>query len=151
MPKAELARLRRQPAEEEKNIAQIASEFKPEDLSPLLLGEVGDYLLRGEKFDPAAAFYQRLLDDFPKSQMVDFAYNGLGEIAYQKKDYPEALRYFTDGTEKIAAVQKLKDISLGRAKSFSRSESWMKRKRALSRWHRSGNGAAKRPPSVSIR
>ena len=77
---------------------------------------------------------------------MDYAYNGLGEIAYQKKDFPKALRYFTDGTEKIAAVQKLKEISLGRARRSSRSESWMKRRRALSRWHRSGNGAAKRPP-----
>jgi hypothetical protein len=45
--------------------------------------------------------------------MVDFACNGLGEIAYQKKDYARALRFFTDGTEKIAAAQKLKEISLG--------------------------------------
>ena len=70
------------------------------------------------KFDQAAGFYQRLLDDFPKSQMIDYAYNGLGEIAYQKKDYQKALRYFNDGTEKIAAAQKLKDISLGRAKTL---------------------------------
>jgi tetratricopeptide (TPR) repeat protein len=97
---------------------RIASDFKLEDLSPLLLGATGDYLLGKGRFDPAAAFYQRLLDDFPKSQMVDFAYNGLGEIAYQKKDYPKALRYFADGTEKIAAVQKLKDITLGRAKTL---------------------------------
>jgi TolA-binding protein len=116
--KAELGRLRRQPDEEEKNIAQIASEFKPEDLSPLLLGEVGDYLLRTERFDQAAGSYQRLMDDFPKSQMVDYAYAGLGEIAYQKKDYPKALCYFTDGAEKIAATQKLKEISLGRAKAL---------------------------------
>ena len=116
--KAELARLRKQSVEEEKNIAQIASEFKPEDLSPLLLGAVGDYLLSKGKFDPAAAFYQRLMDEFPKSQMVDFAFYGLGEIAYQKKDFPKALRYFTDGSEKIAAVQKLKDISVGRAKTL---------------------------------
>jgi TolA-binding protein len=116
--RAELGRLRRQPDDEEKNIAQIASEFKPEDLTPLLLGEVGDYLLRTEKFDQAAGSYQRLMDDFPKSQMVDYAYRGLGEIAYQKKDYPKALRYFTDGAEKIAATQKLKEISLGRAKAL---------------------------------
>ncbi|MEO6971265.1 MAG: tetratricopeptide repeat protein [Chthoniobacterales bacterium] len=116
--KAELARLRKQPAEEEKNIAEIAGDFKPEDLSPLLLGAAGDYLLEKGKFDQAAAFYQRLMDEFPKSQMVDFAYNGLGEIAYQKKDYPKALRYFTDGSEKIAAAQKLKDISVGRAKTL---------------------------------
>jgi len=116
--KAELARLRKQPAEEEKNIAQIASDFKPEDLSPLLLGAAGDYLLSKGKFDPAATFYQRLMDEFPKSQMVDFAYHGLGEIAYQKKDYPKALRYFTDGSEKIAAAQELKDITVGRAKTL---------------------------------
>jgi TolA-binding protein len=116
--KAELARLRRQPAEEEKNIAQIATESKPEDLSPLLLGEVGDYLLNKAKLEQATGFYQRLLDDYPRSQMVDFAYNGLGEIAYQKKEYTRALGYFTDGTEKIAAAQKLKDLSLGRAKTL---------------------------------
>ena len=57
--KAELARLRRQPAEEEKNIAQIATDFKPEELSPFLLGAAGDYLLGKGKFDQAAAFYQR--------------------------------------------------------------------------------------------
>ncbi len=43
--KAELGRLRRQPADEEKNIAEIATQFKPEDLSPLLLGAAGDHLL----------------------------------------------------------------------------------------------------------
>ncbi len=116
--KAELARLRRQPDEEEKNVAQIAQESKPEDLSPLLLGEAGDYLLGKGKFEAASAFYQRLLDDFPKSPMVDFGFHGMGEIAYQKKDYPKALRYFTDGTEKIAAAQKLKDLSVGRAKTL---------------------------------
>jgi TolA-binding protein len=116
--KGELARLLRQSEGEEEAIAQIAREFRPEDLSPLLLGKVGDYLLRTEKFDQAAGFYQRLLDDFPKSQMVDFACNGLGEIAYQKKDYVRALRVFTEGTEKIAAAQKLKEISLGRARAL---------------------------------
>ena len=116
--KAQLARLRKQPAEEEKYIGQIAGDFKPEDLSPLLLGVAGDYLVSQRKFDQAAAFYERLMDDFPKSQMVDFAYHGLGEIAYQKRDYPKALRYFTDGSEKIAAAQKMKDISVGRAKTL---------------------------------
>ncbi len=116
--KAELGRLRRQPDEEEKNIAEIASQFKPEDLSPLLLGAAGDHLLSQGKPDQAAAFYQHLLDNFAKSQMIDYAYHGLGEIAYQKKDYQKALNFFNDGTEKIAAATKLKDISLGRAKTL---------------------------------
>jgi TolA-binding protein len=115
--KAELARLRRQPLEEEKNIARIA-EFSPEDLSPVLLGRAGDYLLSKQKPDQATAFYQRLIDEYPKSDSLDFAYNGLGETAFQKNDLNNALRYFTDGTEKIAASQKLKDLTVGRGKTL---------------------------------
>lgn len=116
--KAELARLRRQPADEEKNIAQIAQNLQPNELSPVLLGRVGDYLLGQHKVDEAAKFYQRLMDEFPKSENVDFAYNGLGEIAFEKNDYSRALRYFSDGTDKIAASQKLKDLTVGKAKTL---------------------------------
>lgn len=116
--KAELARLGRQPAEEEKNIARIAESAKPEDLSPILLGRAGDYLLGKNKLDQARGFYERLMEEFPKSESIDFAYNGLGEIALQKNDLPKALRYFTDGTDKIAASQKLKEITVGKAKTL---------------------------------
>lgn len=115
--KAELARLRKQPAEEENNIGKIA-EFKPDDLSPVLLGRAGDYLLSKDKIDAATAFYQRLIDDYPKSDNLDFAYAGLGEVALRKKDYRAALQYFSDGTDKIAAQQKLKEITLGKAKTL---------------------------------
>jgi TolA-binding protein len=116
--RAELARLRRQPAEEEKNLAQIASDFKPQDLSPLLLGRVGDYLLGKGKLDDAARFYPQLLEAFPKSDYLDFADNGLGEIAFQKKDFNRALHFFSDGTDRIAASQKLKDLTVGKAKTL---------------------------------
>ena len=115
--KAELARLRRQPAEEEKNIAKIA-EFKPEELSPVLLGRAGDYLLGKGKLDQAKMFYDKLMEDFPKSDYVDYAYNGLGEIAFQKNDFQVALRYFNDGTTKIAASSKLKDLTVGQGKTL---------------------------------
>jgi TolA-binding protein len=58
------------------------------------------------------------MDEFPKSENLDFAYNGLGEIAFQKNDLKNALRYFTDGTDKIAASQKLKDINVGKGKTL---------------------------------
>jgi TolA-binding protein len=115
--KAELARLRRQPAEEEKNIAKIA-EFKPEDLSPPLLGRAGDYLLGKGKPDEAKKFYDRLMEDYPKSDYLDYAYNGLGEIALQKNDLQAALRDFTDGTTKIAASQKMKELTVGQGKAL---------------------------------
>jgi len=58
------------------------------------------------------------MNDYPKSDVLDFAYNGLGEIAYQKKDYEKALKYFSDAIDKIGATQKLKDVTLGRAKTL---------------------------------
>lgn len=114
--KAELARLRRQPGEEQRNIGLIARQFRPEDLSATLLGRAGDWLLAQNDYDGAARDYQQLLDEFPKSENVDFAYNGFGEIAYQKRDYSKALRYFSD--DKVAAAQKLKDMTVGRAKTL---------------------------------
>ena len=116
--KAQLARLRRQPAEVERNLLVIAATFKPEALSPVILGQVGDALVSKERLDEAAPFYQHLLDYYPKSDVIDFAYNGLGEIAFQKQDYPKALQYFTDATDKIAANRKLKDVTVGQAKTL---------------------------------
>jgi TolA-binding protein len=116
--KAELGRLRRKPDEEDRNISCLADKHKPEDLSPILLGRAGDYMLSKRNFDHAAKFYQHLMEEFPKSDSIDFAYNGLGEIALQKNDLPKALRYFTDGTDKIAAAQKLKELTVGKAKTL---------------------------------
>ncbi len=116
--KSQLARLRRQVPEAERDLLTIASAFKPEVLSPTILGLVGDALLARGKLDEAAPFYQQLLDFHHQSDAVDFAYNGLGEIAFQKKQYPKALVFFTDGTEKIAANRKLKDLTVGQAKTL---------------------------------
>ena len=93
--KAELARLRKQPVEEEKDIAQIAA-FKPEDLSPVLLGRTGDYLLGKNKLQTRQKpFYDRLMQDYPKSDYADYAYNpAWAEIAYQKNDLQLALAPF---------------------------------------------------------
>lgn len=116
--KAELARLRKQPADEDKNLKLIADTAKPEDLSAAILGRVGDYLLAKNDFERASKFYHELIEEFPKSDVVDYAYAGLGEIAFQKKDYQNALKYFGDGTDKIAASQKVKEVTLGKARAL---------------------------------
>ena len=116
--KSQLARLRRQPDEADRNLLAIASSTKPVALSPRILGLVGDTLLAKGQLDDATPFYLHLLEYYPKSDMVDYAYNGLGEIAFQKKDYAKALQFFTDGTDKIAAARKLKDVTVGQAKTL---------------------------------
>ena len=116
--KAELAFMRRQIPEQEKNYAAIAAQFKPEDLPSIILGQVGDYLLFKKENDKAAAYFQYLMDEYPKSDVQDYAYNGLGQIAFQNKDYEKALKYFSDGIDKGYAAQKFKDLTLGEARSL---------------------------------
>jgi tetratricopeptide (TPR) repeat protein len=116
--KGQLAFLRRQIPEEEKNYAIIADKFKPEDLSSVILAMVGDYLMFKGQTDKAQSYYQYLLDEFPKSDVLDYAYNGLGQIAYDKKDYAKALKYYTDAIDKGAAAQKFKDLTIGKARTL---------------------------------
>ena len=116
--KAELAQLRRQPADAECDLLAIASKFRPDVLSATILGQVGDVLLAKGRLNDAAPYYQALLETYPKDDNVDFAYAGLGEIAFQKKEYEKALGYFQDGTDKVAANQKLKDLTVGQAKTL---------------------------------
>ncbi len=116
--KSELARLRKQSPEQERNLQQIVDSTKPEALSPGILGPVGDFLLSKGKLDQAQTFYVALMDSYPKSEVVDFAYSGLGEIAYRRGDFPLAYKFFNDGTVKIAAAQKLRDVTLGRGKAL---------------------------------
>ena len=116
--KAELARLLRQPLEREKDLRAIGDNFKPGDLSSLILGQVGDYLFSKGDMDKASQFYEQLKNEFPKSDYIDFAYAGLGEIAFEKKDYKTALVYFGDGTDKIAANVKQKEVTVGKAKTL---------------------------------
>jgi TolA-binding protein len=79
---------------------------------------VGDYLFQIEDRARAETIYTRLKENFLKSDYLDFAYVGLGEIAYGKKDYAKALELFTDALEKIAASMKVKDATIGRAKTL---------------------------------
>ena len=116
--KGELAKMRRQQPEYERNLQEIARNFKPEVLSAPILGEVGDVLVARGRLDEAIPFYQHLLEYEAKSGLADYAYAGLGEIAFQKKEYDKALSYFQDGVNKVAANLKLKDLTVGQAKTL---------------------------------
>ena len=116
--KSRLARLRRHDDEANRFLLEIGARFRPADLSAALLGQVGDALLAAGKSDEAAPFFQELLGAFPKGDVTDFGYNGLGEIALRHKQYEDALRSFNDGLDKSAAATKLKDLTLGKASAL---------------------------------
>ena len=116
--KSELARIQRKPEIEAKILLDIAAKFKPEDLSPALLGQVGDCLVQAGQPDQAEPFYHDLLDEYDSSPLIDYAYNGLGRIAYDKKDYKKALGYYAKALDKGVATAKLKEITLGQAQTL---------------------------------
>ena len=116
--KSELARVQRKPQIEEQILLDMAGKYKPEVLSPALLGQVGDGLLFAGKPDQAALYYHELIDTYDKSPLVDYAYNGLGQIAYNEKDYKKALAYYSKALDKGLAATKLKEITLGQAQTL---------------------------------
>lgn len=119
--RAELATFKKSERDREKVFAALAADFTVEELSPVLLGYVGDYLLgKGTPKNraEAAARYTRLKEEFLKSDYLDFAYVGLGEIAFQEGKFEQALELFTDAIEKVGASLKLKEAMVGRAKTL---------------------------------
>jgi TolA-binding protein len=116
--KAELADVRKQPEEREKDLSAIAEKFKPEDLSAMVLAQVGDFLYNKGESEKAEATYQALMNEFPKSDFVEYAYAGLGNTAFAKKDYDKAFDLYTDAIEKVGATAKLKDVTMGRARTL---------------------------------
>jgi TolA-binding protein len=116
--KSELARFQRKPQIEQEILLEIADKFKPEVLSPALLAQVGDCLFQTGKPDQAEIFYHYLLDTYDQSPLVDYAYNGLGLIAYDQKDYKKALSFYSKALDKGVAATKLKEITLGAAQTF---------------------------------
>ena len=70
---------------------QLSKEFKPEDFSPILLGRVGDYRRDQGDREGARTLYEKLKEDFRKSEYLDYAYTGLGDLAFAEKQYDKAL------------------------------------------------------------
>ena len=116
---AELAGLTRKPKEHDELIARIAGETKPADLSPLLLGECGEALLAQKKDASAKAMFDALINLYPKSEVLDFGYVGLGDLAYRAKDYPKALGLYTKALDEVAAAYRIKEATLGKARALA--------------------------------
>jgi TolA-binding protein len=116
--KAEFAKLKKQTEEEGKDLQSIADQFSPQDLSPAILARVGDYLVSHGELEKAETVFTALMDGYPQSDFLEYAYTGLGEVAYQRKQYDKALQFFDDAVNKAGAAVKLKDATVGRAKSL---------------------------------
>lgn len=112
----ELFRIGRTPEKRVAVIGEIAEKAKPEDLSPHLLMEVGDYLLARNEIDRAEAIYRKLKEDFPKSERVDAGWVGMASVLLARKEYKKALDLFDYAINRLGAPWKLKEALLGQAR-----------------------------------
>jgi tetratricopeptide (TPR) repeat protein len=116
--RALLARYMRDVNKYESLISVIPDAAKPEEMSPMLLATLGDMLRKKGDVEKAEAYYSRLREAFPTSDYGDRAPVGLGEIAYDRKEYDKALQFFTEAIEKYEGSSSMLDATLGKAKSL---------------------------------
>jgi tetratricopeptide (TPR) repeat protein len=115
---AEVASLRKNNVLRDQLLMRIGEEIAAEGLSPGLLGGVGDQLLAQGKIERARACYDQLVLSYPKSMYADFGYVGLAEIAFQAGDYDTAWVQFTNAIDRAGARFKLREATLGQAKTL---------------------------------
>ena len=115
---AELARIQRKPEAASLSLDTICDQIPPQALGAALLAQSGDRLLERQDSKRALDFYSELMTSFPKSELLDYAFNGHGQIALIENKPEEALRWFTDAVDKVGATTKLRDVTLGRAKAL---------------------------------
>jgi TolA-binding protein len=113
---AELLKLIKREPDAKKIHAEIATKFAPETLSPVLLAIVGDYLLDTGDRAKAVKLYDNLRTDYPKSDYLDYAEVGLGEIALTEGKAKEALELFTHAADEVAGA-KAKEATIGKARA----------------------------------
>ncbi len=113
--KAELARMMRDPARNELHLNAIAASASPDDLGPILLSIVGQFLIDTKQYDKAAPCFIRLRDAFPQSPFSDGAPVGLGTIALEKKDYEAAVKEFDYALTNSVGGSMMKEATFGKA------------------------------------
>lgn len=108
------------------------ADFEASDLSAFILGQLAEYLIhkadtsgvKGEDDARKAAlakaegFCKELLSSFPKSEFVEMAYIGLGDIAYHRQNWQVAYQWFKDAIDVAGATYKTKEAIFGQAKSL---------------------------------
>ncbi|MEY5024548.1 MAG: hypothetical protein RLZZ244_76 [Verrucomicrobiota bacterium] len=115
---AELLRFTKRQEEADKILDRIAEQSSPAVLGASLLALSGDRLWSQGKEKKAEAFYVELLKAFPRAEVLDYAYNGLAQIALKAGQNEKAIELFDAAIDKAGALNKLKDITLGRGKAL---------------------------------
>lgn len=100
-----------------RGIATINSK-DPSVLSPALLAESGDILLKLGQLDEAEAMFQRLIDRYKEGMFADAGPVGLGYIALARKKPEEAFKIFEDAMDNNPGMSRIKETTLGKLEAM---------------------------------
>ncbi len=116
--RSELARMTKKTDEAAALLDRMCKDIPAKALGASLLAQCADRLLERGDTTEAGKFYKELLRSFPKADLLDYAYNGLGQIALLNGKPAEALQSFEYAVDKAGAATKLREVTLGRAKAL---------------------------------
>ncbi|MDR2429319.1 MAG: outer membrane protein assembly factor BamD [Puniceicoccales bacterium] len=117
--RAEVARAMRNPQRRGENLDKIATIYKPEELSPALLGTTAEHLLAKKDNAKAILFADYILEYYRSSDYVDFGFYVKGEILLQKAKFEEALRLTQEAlSAESVLMSKEKEIRLANARAL---------------------------------
>ncbi|MEY2905875.1 MAG: hypothetical protein RLZZ408_346 [Verrucomicrobiota bacterium] len=114
---AELSGFTKRPERQKELMASIYREFPADQLSAMLLAQCGEIALEKGELDKSEAFYKELMTSFPKSDLLEYAYCGMGEVSLARHQPAEALRWFDDAVEKANADAKIAQVTYGKGKA----------------------------------
>jgi len=115
---AQLASFTKKPDRQKDLMASIYKEFTADQLSAMLLAECGDIARSKGDNDKAELFYKELMTSFPKSDLLEYAYDGMGQVALARNQPAEAIRWFDDAVDKANADAKLADVTYGKGRAL---------------------------------
>jgi tetratricopeptide (TPR) repeat protein len=119
--RARLAQLLRRPDKSDLYLRGIATinAKDPSVLSPALLAESGDILLKLGQLDEAEAMFRRLIDRYKEGMFADAGPVGLGYIALARKQPAEAYKLFEDAMENNPGMSRIKETTLGKLEAMT--------------------------------
>ncbi len=91
---------------------ELLNRSESKDIQDALIYWIAEVHFRGNNFNKAKSFYQRIIDDYPGSSYVQAAYYSLGWCLFQEQKYRDALTSFYSLEEKFPAQAQSRDSSL---------------------------------------
>lgn len=129
--RSEIAKALRNTEESDKQLNSIANNFKPDELSPTILGILGDYLVAKGQPAKALPFYTQLKENFRGSMFADYGFAGVASILLEQGKAKQALEVIADATENGIGLSKEKDLRFIEARALLETGKYDESKKAF--------------------